>query len=406
MRNAEIIAIGSELLTPFRSDTNSLYLTRTLEEIGVQVVAKTIIGDNLRDLLFALQTATVRSDFIICSGGLGPTVDDITKEALAEFLQVPMYFHQETWERIEERFRKRGYKIPKSNRRQAMIPEGAQILNNSLGTAPGVYARHNEKHYILLPGPPYELQAMWEERVLPLLEKQNPLERKIFRMAMMPESHVDEMLKPVTQSLQDVQYTILTSAGEIEIHLLAPSSSASELVSAAAEVRAIMGNKIFSEDAKTLEEVVGDLLKQAGKKVAVAESCTGGLLAERFTNVPGSSAYFERGFVTYSNAAKIDLLHVPVQLIEEHGAVSEPVAKAMAEGARAGVDYALAITGIAGPEGGTPKKPIGTVFIALADQAKETICREYNFPGDRNRIRYFSSQGALNLLRLRLIDEQ
>jgi len=402
---AEIIAIGSELLTPFRADTNSLYLTRTLEEHGIRVIAKSIIGDEHEHLVNAFRVAFERADVILSSGGLGPTVDDLTREALVAFLQIPLHLNKDILEWIEARFAKRGLKMPDINRKQAMVPEGARVLPNHNGTAPGLFLEAKGKQVFLLPGPPFELEPMWERYGLPLLRTEQPFQRKIFRIAMLPESLVDEMLQPVSSSLKDVRYTILASPTEIEVHLLAPDSAATELVSACAEVRAIMGNKIYAEDFVSLEEVVGRLLKEAQKKVAVAESCTGGLLAQRFTEVPGSSVYFDRGIVVYSNRAKTELLDVPPDLIEAHGAVSEQVARAMAEGIRdrAIVDFGISITGIAGPDGGSAEKPVGTVFVGLTD-SKESTVKQYNFPGNRSRVRFSTTQAALNLLRLKLLE--
>ena len=282
MITAEIIAIGSELLTPFRADTNSLYLTRSLEERGVRVIAKSIIGDDHNHLVNAFRNAFERADVILCSGGLGPTVDDLTREALVAFLQIPLRLNTEIVGWIEARFAKRGVKMPEINRKQAMVPEGATVLPNHNGTAPGLFLEAKAKQVFLLPGPPFELEPMWQRYALPLLRGGQPFQRKIFRIAMLPESQVDEMLQPVSSGLQEVQYTILASPSEIEVHLLASDSAATELVSACAEVRAIMGNKIYAEDLISLEEVVGSLLKNARKKVAVAESCTGGLLSGTF----------------------------------------------------------------------------------------------------------------------------
>ena len=409
MKKAEIIAIGSELLTPFRIDTNSLFLTRTLEEKGIAVVAKTIVGDNMEDLLFVFRTAFSRSDIIVCSGGLGPTIDDLTKQALAEYLGVPLEFHEDIWQTIVDRFAKRGLKVAETNRRQAMIPAGARILPNPLGTAPGVSMMIAEKQQIfLLPGPPFELEAMWEKEALPLLQEASPLQRTVLKVAMTSESQVDEMLRPVTDRLRNVRYTILAGAGEIEIHLLSESLYATERAQATAEMRSILGSRLYTESLDPLEAVVGNLLKERGKKVAVAESCTGGLLAERLTQIAGSSAYFERGAVTYSNEAKIELLGVSSESIAEHGAVSEPVAREMAEGIlrKSHADFGISITGIAGPDGGTPEKPVGVVFVGMAERNGETIVKKFSFPGNRDRVRFFSSQAALNLLRMRLLDGQ
>jgi competence/damage-inducible protein CinA-like protein len=405
MATAEIIAIGSELLTPFRSDTNSLYLTRSLEEHGVRLIAKGIVGDEIEQIVFAFRTAFQRADIIICSGGLGPTIDDLTREGLSTFLSIPLEFHQDILNTIEERFRRFRRKMPDINRKQAMVPQGARVLPNHNGTAPGIFLEHSGKQIFLLPGPPFELEPMWEQYALPLLRKGSPYERKSFRIAMLPESQVDEMLKPVTDRLQDVQYTILAAPSEIEIHLFAPQTASDELISAAAEVRSILGKHLYADELEPLEAIVGRLLKQKNRKVAVAESCTGGFVCQRLTNIPGSSAYFDYGLITYSNEAKTTLLGIAAELIATHGAVSEPVARAMADQTRklAKSDYGISITGIAGPDGGTQEKPVGTVFIGVSDENQTTV-NEFRFIGTRQRIRFASSQGALNLLRLRLLD--
>lgn len=404
MRRVEIIAVGSEMLTPFRSDTNSLYLTRTLEECGCAVIAKTIIGDDIRGISDAFANAFARADIIIATGGLGPTVDDLTRDALAEFLNIPLQLNQEVLDRIAARFAKRGIKMPEVNRKQAMVPEGGIVLPNHNGTAPGIYIQAKGRDVFLLPGPPFELEPLWEQSGLPRLSKEKPLHRKMFRVAMLPESQVDEMLAPVHKNLSHVQYTILAAPAQIEIQLTAPESSLEELMQASDRVREILGTSIYSEQGQTLEEVVGDLLRKQRKTLAAAESCTGGLLAQRITNVPGSSTYFERGVVTYSNRSKTELLQVPAALISEHGAVSEPVAAAMAQGLRrlAGVDYALSVTGVAGPDGGTADKPVGLVYVGLAFDDGCSVKR-YHFPGNRERIRYASTQAALHELRLKLI---
>lgn len=404
MQRAEIMAVGSELLTPFRMDTNSLYLTRTLEEYGITLVAKSIIGDDLAELVNAFRVAFTRSDLVIATGGLGPTADDLTKEALAEFLQIKLEFHPEILQNIEARFSRHGLKMPKINEKQAMVPENAKVLENLNGTAPGIYLETRGKQVFLLPGPPYELEPMWTNHGLPLLKKGEPLERKIFRIAMLAESQVDQWLKPVTDSLREVRYTILAAPSQIEVQLLASGSGMPEMISAAAEIRAVLGKHIFTENFEELEEVVGRMLRDNGRKLAVAESCTGGLLGHRITQVPGSSAYFERGVIVYSNEAKIQLLNVEPDLIRKHGAVSSEVSAAMADRIRqtANVDFGLSITGIAGPEGGTEDKPVGTVFVGLS-QPNETVTEKYNFPGSRDRVKFASTQAALNLLRLKLL---
>jgi nicotinamide-nucleotide amidase len=405
MLKSEIIAVGSELLTPFRSDTNSLYLTRSLEERGIKVVAKSIIGDDLQELTRAFSIAFDRSDVIIVTGGLGPTVDDLTRDALAEFLKIKLVLDEKVLKAIEHRFQSRGIRMPEINLKQALVPEGAIVLENHNGTAPGLFLETRGKQIFLLPGPPFELEPMWEKYALPLLKTDEPFNRHIFRIAMMPESRVDELVKPVTEKLKETQYTILASPAEIEIHLLAPISGAEELSRARDEIKRILGNRIYAEGLYKLEEVVGAMLMKSNQTISVAESCTGGLLAHRLTQLPGSSKYFDRGVVTYSNTAKVQLLDVPMELIERHGAVSAPVAITMAEQIRklSRTDFGIGITGIAGPDGGTPEKPVGLVFIGLAD-IHTTRVEKFHFVPGRDRIKFMSTQAALNLLRLRLIE--
>lgn len=404
MTKAEIIAVGSELLSPFRMDTNSLFLTRSLEEYGIRVIAKTVVGDDLLRMVNVFKNAFERADIVIVTGGLGPTVDDLTREALGEFLNLPLEFNAEILNSIQQRFANRGIRMPEINRKQAMVLRGAEVLENPNGTAPGLFLKSRGKQFFLLPGPPFEMQPMWERYSPELLKTDRPYQRKIFRIAMMPESTVDEMLKSVSSSLHNVDYTILASPSEIEVHLLAPQSAEDEFVQACAEIRAILGKRIYGEDTKSLQEVVGELLEKSKKRLATAESCTGGLLGDRITDVPGSSDYFERGVIVYSNEAKVDLLHVPPKLIAQHGAVSEPVAKAMAESIRklASVDFGISITGIAGPDGGSVEKPVGTVFVGISD-ADQTVVEKFLFPGNRDRIKFMSTQAALNLLRLKLL---
>jgi nicotinamide-nucleotide amidase len=404
MLKSEIIAIGSELLTPFRSDTNSLHLTRSLEERGIRVVAKTIIGDDLQHIVRAFSIAFDRADIIIATGGLGPTVDDLTRDALSEFLNLQLVLDEKVLQAISDRFNVRGIRMPEINQKQAMVPEGAVVLENHNGTAPGLFLETKGKQVFLLPGPPFEMEPMWEKYALPLLKTGDSFIRHIFRIAMMPESRVDELVRPVTEKLKETQYTILASPAEIEIHLLAQRRSEAELFWACDEIRRILGNRIYAEGLRKLEEVVAELLMKANMKISLAESCTGGLLAHRLTQIPGSSKYLDRGVVVYSNVAKVEMLDVPRELIEKHGAVSAPVAITMAEQVRtiSRTDLGIGITGIAGPDGGTPEKPVGLVFIALADLHTTRVERFHFTPG-RDRVKFMASQAALNLLRLRLL---
>ncbi|MCI0416441.1 competence/damage-inducible protein A [bacterium] len=405
MIKAEIIAVGSELLSPFRIDTNSLYLARTLEERGISIVAKTVVGDDLKQIVHAFSVAFDRSDVILSTGGLGPTVDDLTRDALAEYLGVPLLLNESVLQKIEWRFSERNIRMPEMNRKQAMIPQGGIALENHNGTAPGIFMETRGKQVFLLPGPPFEMEPMWEKYALPLLRTGEPFQRQVFRIAMMPESKVDEMLQPVTQTLKKTEYTILASPAEIEIHLLAPRHARAELMEAGSNIRRILGNRIFAEELVNLEEVVARLLRGFNQTVSVAESCTGGLLGHRLTQIPGSSQYFERGVIVYSNVSKNQLLQIPYELIEQHGAVSAPIAITMAEQIRflSRSDYGIGITGIAGPDGGTPQKPVGLVYVALAD-LHVTRVEKYHFPQGRDRIKFMATQAALNLLRLRLIE--
>lgn len=408
MLRAEIIAVGSELLTPFRMDTNSLFITRSLEENGIRLIAKTIVHDDETEIARAFQVACSRSDIVVCCGGLGPTVDDLTREALANFLSVDLKLDEKVLDTIRERFQSRSMKMPETNKKQAMVPAGGIILDNPLGSAPGLYMEAQGKQIFLLPGPPHEMEAMWSNQVLPRIRKGESLERTIFKVAMLGESRVDEMLRPLTRVLQQTQYTILAAAADIEIHLTAPVSARPEREHAAAEIRRILGRHIYADEICRLEEVVSRLMTAGGKTLAVAESCTGGLVGHRITEVAGSSRFFERGVIVYSNRAKTELLQVPPALIDQNGAVSEPVARAMAEGILnlAQTDFGIGVTGIAGPDGGTPEKPVGTVFVALARRGHETQVEHYNFPGDRWRVKFMASQAALNLLRLRLLEPE
>jgi len=407
MTTAEIIAIGSELLSPFRQDTNSLFLTQTLEERGIRVIAKSIIGDDLAHLVRAFEIASSRADILICSGGLGPTVDDLTKEALAKFLDIPMNLDNNVLEGIENRFRSRGYKMPLTNKKQALIPEGAEVLENPNGTAPGIFIEKNGKKFFLLPGPPFELEPMWLNFGIRHIPSQHKYIRRIFQVAMMAESAVDQMLNPVVSRLTGVQYTILAAASQIEIHFLAAETSGDEIESACRETRAILGNKIYAEGITKLEDVVGQLLIRNKKTVSAAESCTGGLLSSRLTDVSGSSDYFQCSVIVYSNETKAKILGISNELIEQHGAVSETVATRMAENVRKnyGSDFGIGITGIAGPTGGSVEKPVGTVFVAVSDNAR-TICKKYAFLGTRDKVKFSSTQAALNILRLLLIGDE
>ena len=408
---AEIIAIGSELLAPDRSDTNSLWLTEQLNRLGIEVKLKTIVGDDDARLEEAIKDATRRSKVVITTGGLGPTEDDITRKITARALGRRLLLDETVLEEIKRRFQSFGVTMPERNSRQAMVIEDAQVLPNPNGTAPGMFLEHSGTAVVLLPGPPREMQPMFINHVVPNLERRSGsvrVVRRMLRVAGMGESAVDEKIAPVYTKYDNPQTTILFNQSEIEIHLTARGRTEDEanqlLDRVVLEIEEQLGNAIFSFSGEKMEEVIGLKLAVGGYTLSVAESCTGGLLAQRITEVPGSSKYFIEGVVTYSNDSKTRLLGVEPILLLEHGAVSAPVAEAMAEGVRnrADTDFALSITGIAGPDGGTEEKPVGTVFIAISSEAG-TEHRRLKLPGDRNLIRWRATQAALDLLRRRLI---
>ncbi|MET0625468.1 MAG: competence/damage-inducible protein A [Pyrinomonadaceae bacterium] len=411
MLTAEIIAVGSELLTPFRTDTNGLWLTDRLNSAGVEVKLKTIVGDDDARLEETIRDALKRSGVVILTGGLGPTEDDITRKIAARALGRRLVLDEKVLDDIKAKFLRWGRKMPEINARQAMVMEGAEVLPNPNGSAPGMYLEHEGRVVVLLPGPPRENKPMFDELVFArLAERAGGLRvaRRVMRVAGLGESAVDERISPVYTQYKNPQTTILFNNSEIEIHLTAQAKSEAEaellLDGLAGQIEERLGDSIFAFRGEKMEEVVGLRLAVAGFTLATAESCTGGLIAHRLTEVPGSSSYFMEGVVTYSNEAKTRLLGVPPELIEARGAVSAEVAEAMAEGVkrRAGTDFGLSVTGVAGPGGGTEEKPVGLVYVALADDA-HTEHKRLMLPGDRYLIRWRASQFALDLLRRRLI---
>jgi nicotinamide-nucleotide amidase len=410
MPDAEIIAVGSELLTPQRLDTNSLYLTDQLNALGVEVVRKTVVGDERERLTDSILGAAARSRIVVLTGGLGPTEDDLTREAVAGALGRTLVFHQDICDAIETRLRYFGRKMAEINRRQAYVIEGAEVLPNARGTAPGQWILNDGVAFVLLPGPPAELKPMFEEQCLPRLEKLLPpqvIRTRWLRTVGMGESDLDQLISPIYKRYTDLATTILAVSGEIHVHLRARCSSVQEaetlVAQASAEIEPLLGDRVYSCNGDSLEKVIGDLLRARGASLSVAESATGGLLGGRITSVPSASDYFRGGFVTYSNQMKTKLLGVPAELIAEHSAISEPVAQAMAEGARTGTgsDYALSITGYAGPEG----EKVGLVFIGLAGPEGSEV-RRVQWPADRDRVRAFSTNIALDMLRRRLLGIQ
>ncbi len=406
----EIMAVGSELLSPDYVDTNSLFLTRQLNELGLQVAYKTVVGDDADDLLACFRTAAQRADLILITGGLGPTRDDLTRETLAAALGRKLVFLEPLWKKIQDRFARRGIKIAEVNRKQAYLIEGAEALENPNGTAPGVWLEAEGRIFALLPGPPRELEPMVTTQILPRLGKKRKgyQVRKVLKITGLAESDTETLISDLYPEKEDFQMTVLSAPGQIEIHCTALSSlsatNAEENLHAPVNaLLARLGSYVFSTSGEELEEVVGRMLAQDGKTLAVAESCTGGLLGDRITDVPGSSAYFLEGIQAYSNEAKIRRLGVPPNLLDNFGAVSAEVAACMADNIRsgAGADYGLAITGIAGPSGGSREKPVGLVYVALSGP-EGTQAEKNLFLGDRRTIKKRSSQKALDMLRLRL----
>ncbi len=402
-----IIAVGSELLTPFFRDTDSLYLTQGLNDLGLDVGGKMIVGDDLESLAAAIERSRREADLILITGGLGPTGDDRTREAVSSVFHRPLLLREDIVRTIEERIRRHGRTMPPVNRKQAEILEGADVLPNPAGTAPGQWLEVDGKTVILLPGPPHELQAICESQVWPRLSSRNRafLSRRNLKTAGRTESEIESLIDGLYPREPGLGLTILASPGQIDLHIVASSTDSAAEADRRADalvsrLRARLGSAVFSEDGTDLETVVGRALAREKKTVAVAESCSGGLLCRRLTRVPGSSAYFLEGFVTYSNQSKTARLGVPAETILLHGAVSAETAAAMAEGVRraAGSDFGLAVTGIAGPSGGSVEKPVGLVFCAVADATGARVERSVFF-GDRVQIQERSAQKTLDMLR-------
>ncbi len=412
--DAEIIAVGSELLTPSRIDTNSLWLTAQLNELGVEVIRKTVVGDQRNLLAQAVSSALDRVPLLLLTGGLGPTEDDVTREAVAQALRRRLLFNEEILTGIEERFRRMGRQMAPNNRRQAFLVEGALPLPNPHGTAPGQWLDLPGGIVVLLPGPPRELQPMFGNHCLPLLRERLPqafIRTRFFRVAGMGESDLDNRIAPIYKTCTNPVTTILAAEGDVQIHIRARGNTAEEAERLAEElgskILAELGGRVYSTDGSPLEAVVGRELERRGQTLAVAESCTAGLLGARITEVPGSSAWFAGGFVVYGAAMKTRLLGLDEAMVRQHGVVSEAVAVAMAESARdrTGATYALSVTGEAGPESSSPGIEPGTVWIGLATP-EDAAARMFRFPTGRERVRRFAVQNALYLLWRRLLEKR
>src|SRR2546429_1456138 len=409
--SAEIIAIGSELLMPQFKDTNSLYLTEELNAIGIPVVMKTIVGDDEHYLEQAVRASLARTPLVITIGGLGPTEDDVTRKVIAGVLQRPLVLNDEILAKLQRRFKARGTEMPANNARQALVLTGSDILENHHGTAPGLWIATEKNTVILLPGPPSELQPMFENSCVPRLREMAgnvALSRCVFRTACIPESMLDARIAPIYTKYKNPETTVLAKPGQVEVRLTArgknPEEAARLLKELGDQIDEELDEYIFARSEQSLEEVVGMFLVMRNATICTAESCTGGLVAERLTSVPGSSRYFTSGLICYSNESKMELAGIPPLLLRMQGAVSPEVARGLAEGirARAGTTIGVGVTGIAGPGGGSEAKPVGTVHIAVATPAG-TERRQSFFPGDRERIRWWASQVALDMVRRELM---
>jgi nicotinamide-nucleotide amidase len=414
LERAEIVAAGSELLTPHRLDTNSLYLTGRLNELGVVLRGKCVIGDDRAAMADVLRHCIGRADLVVVTGGLGPTADDVTREAVCDVLGRTLEEDAAILSAIRARFERRGLRMPEVNRRQALVPSGATVLPNAFGTAPGLLLDADDRLVVLLPGPPRELRPMFEAHVEPLIRERSggrQVLRRVLKITGRSESQVEELAFPVYSTFGSddlpMETTILAGPGQIELHVSASGSERDRmntaLDAAVARLEAAVGSAVFSTDGRSLEAVVGAMLQARGLTIAAAESCTGGGLLSRLTDVPGSSAWVLGGVIAYSNEVKVEQLGVDSSLIAAHGAVSEPVAQAMAQGVRERLraSVGVGITGIAGPDGGSSEKPVGTVMIAT--NGPRASVRTFLFPADREAIRRFATTAALEMVRQDLI---
>ena len=409
---AELVAVGSELLGPLRAETNTLWLTERLLDAGIEVAARTTVADDLALVEAAFRAALQRADLVIATGGLGPTADDLTREAAAAACGRGITRVAAIVAALEERFARYGRVLSPTQQKQADVIDGAVVLPNPRGTAPGQWLEHAGCSLVLLPGPPGEMKPMFDAEVLPRLRQRvgpaSVVRRRVLKIASMPEGEVDQLAAPVYTRFDNPRTTILGSPGQVELHLVASAGSEAEaeerIASLAAALREALPHRVYSDDGRDLPQVVVSLLRERGSTIALAESCTGGLLAARLTDVPGASAVLERGFVTYADQAKVEELGVDPALIEDRGAVSAEAAAAMAEGASrvAGAQVGIGITGIAGPDGGSAEKPVGLVFIAIEGPFGRQVKRNL-FPGGRERVRYQATQVALEMLRRALL---
>ena len=408
---AEIIAVGSELLTPARMDTNSLFLTLKLNELGIDVVRKTIIGDDRVRLADEIRQARGSSRIVIMTGGIGPTLDDVSREAVSEALGLPLDYHPEITEEIEKRISSLGrHKMAEINKRQAFVLRGAEVLPNANGTAPGQWFEDDRGILMLLPGPPREIEPLFETQCLPRLRKLESLQQfytASLRVAGLPESEVDQRIGPIYSAESRVATTILASPGEIQVHMRAQAATKEEAreiaLALSKRVEAELGSSVFTRENEPLEAVLLRICRERKITMAVAESCTGGMIAEHITAIPGASESFRGAVVSYTDEAKRKLLHVSRKTLEEYGAVSRETAAEMAQGVRTVFEASLGVatTGVAGPSGGSETTPLGTVFVAIADDDGVDV-DELHIGGGRERVRVWATRRALNMMRRRL----
>lgn len=408
--NAEIIAVGTELLIGQIANTNAQYISGKLAEAGINVYYHTVVGDNRSRMKEVITQGLNRSDIVVITGGLGPTKDDITKEVAAELMGVKLILHEKSHEKMKRVFEKLRKKMVDSNIRQVLVPEGSTVIQNNNGIAPGCIITHNNKTLVMLPGPPKEMKPLFDEFLKIYINgREGVIESKYIKIFGIGESSIEDRIMDMIDSQSNPTIAPYCGDGDVTLRVTARGGSKTEaeklLEPVVGRIIDRFHSYIYSTEGESMEETVVKLLARKGKTLSTAESCTGGIIAAKLTNIPGSSEVFDRGVVTYSNQSKMDLLGVKSQTLEIHGAVSSETAGEMAEGIRraSGTDIGVSITGIAGPGGGSKEKPIGLVYIGLSDE-KETKTWEFSFTGDRNRIRQMTAMTALNLVRLGLIE--
>ena len=402
----EIVTIGNEVLSGRTLDTNFAWLARTLERASVQVAWHTTVGDSAEKIAEALKRALERADGVVMTGGLGPTPDDVTRKAIATALVRPLQLDEQVLEHVRSRAKRSGRKLPALIESMALLPRGATAWISPLGSAPGILIQQGDKPVILLPGVPHEMEALANDHVVPYLRQRTNRAIETFTLRTLGayESQLHEAIGNLPQGWPGAALAYLPSYFGVDLRVTVTGPEATQVRDVAErahrELSGIVGGLVYAEDDHTMEEVLGEALLGRGWRIAVAESCTAGLLAKRITDVSGSSRYFDRGFIPYTNDAKVELLGVSEGDLAAHGAVSAPVAEQMARGARhrAGVEVGVGLTGVAGPEGGSDEKPVGTVFIALSSPAGEAV-RRFQFAGTRATIRERSAQTALDLVR-------